>query len=222
MQLNAAIQGDLRRIMAEETQIIREGAMQGLRDTARAAQAKLRQQTESAGLGRRVANAWRMRVFPHHGTADDAAALIWSRAPDIIRGNMGAVIRGRDGTYLAIPTPAAPKRVAGKRVTPGRLEAAWGIVLRMVYVSPVRSYLVAELRARRGRRGGFTPASATAKRTGRGLATVVLFTLHRQVRLPARIDRDGVAVAAERALPAAVVRGMAEVETRVRAEGARR
>ncbi len=116
----------------------------------------------------------------------------------------GAVIRSRNGFWLAIPSPEAPKRgPAGKRITPGMVERMYGRRLRFVYRPRGASLLVMDgMVARGGRRGGFRMATTrkASKRRGEyvstsGLTTVVMFFLVPQVRMPKRLD---VARAAER------------------------
>src|ERR687891_78500 len=50
----------------------------------------------------------------------DAASLVYTKAPQIIRAfDEGAVIRGRRGRFLAIPTENAPRKgTDGKRISP--------------------------------------------------------------------------------------------------------
>lgn len=79
----------------------------------------------------------------------------------------------------------------GKRITPGRWEQANGKRLRFVFRRNGPSLLVADdMRARTGKRGGFSAASASALRTGRGLTTVPIFILVPQVSLKKRFDID--------------------------------
>ena len=51
--------------------------------------------------------------------------------------------------------------------------------------------VVDNLRAGTGKRGGYRKASESALKTGRGLATVVMFILLPQVMLKKRLDVDG-------------------------------
>ena len=66
----------------------------------------------SAGLGQRLANSWRDKHYPNQQL--DAASLVYTKAPQIIRAfDDGAVIRSRRGRFLAIPTENAPMRRHG-------------------------------------------------------------------------------------------------------------
>ena len=62
------------------------------------------------------------------------------------------------------------------------------------------------MRARTGKRGGFSRASASAHRTGRGLVTVPMFILVPQVTLAKRLEVAGAAERWVSRLPSLVVR----------------
>jgi len=197
LELKLAVRGRLRETIAAEEAAAARGFTSGIRLATEALELDLRQQAMQAGLGRRVANAWRSKVYPTPGASLGAAGVVFSRASHIIKGHEGALIRSAEGFYLAIPTDAVPKKVLGKRVTPGTLERAWGIRLRMVpgggrsgrAVRP--ALLVADLRQRRGKRGGFAAPSISARRPQK-LVTVPLFVLLPQVRLKRRLDTEAV------------------------------
>jgi hypothetical protein len=144
-----------------------------------------RGQIEAAGLGRRLAGTIRSQVYPRGGVSPNAAALIWSKAPEIVGAHeRGALIRSSSGFFLAIPTPAAGRGTRSARLTPGEWEARRGIRLRLVYRQNAPSLLVAD-GARLNARG---LGVASRSKTGRGAATVPIFILLPQVRLRKRID----------------------------------
>lgn len=118
------------------------------------------------------------------------------------------MIRSKHGFFLAIPTPAAGRYGDGKqKMTPVLWERMHGTRLKFVYRRRAPSLLVAEnRRARTGKRGGFAKASATALRTGRGLASVPMFILVPQVTIRKRLDVNGAANKWLAALPGLVVR----------------
>jgi len=114
----------------------------------------------------------------------DAASLVHTKAPQIIRAfDEGALIRSKIGLWLAIPTPNAPRRgVGGKRIDPSNFPEHRFGPLRFVYRRSSPSLLVAEdLRAsvsrKTGELRGLRRASERAQRTGRGVATVVMFLM---------------------------------------------
>jgi len=209
VRLQAAIEGDLKRFLAEEVKAAEEAVTAGVREATDGLKQDLRRQIAGAGLGQRLANTWRSEVYPKGARSIRAAGLVFSKAPNIVRVyEEGAVIRSKHGFFLAIPTPAAGRFGDGRRkMTPGLWERMHGARLRFVYRRRGPSLLVADnRRARTGRRGGFARASERALRTGRGLVTVPMFLLVPQVTLRKRLDVTGAAEKWLALLPQLVVR----------------
>jgi hypothetical protein len=209
VRLQAAIEGDLKRFLAEELKAGEEAVTAGVREATDGLKQELRRQIAGAGLGQRLANTWRSEVYPKSARSIRAAGLVFSKAPNIVRVyEEGAVIRSKHGFFLAIPTPAAGRFGDGRRkMTPGLWERMHGVRLRFVYRRRGPSLLVADnRRARTGKRGGFAKASERALRTGRGLVTVPMFLLVPQVTLRKRLDVAGAAEKWLALLPQLVVR----------------
>ena len=208
MKLAAALSGDLRKIMVEEVKAAEDAVTAAMRQAADGLKADLRRQVTEAGMGQRLANTWRAELYPKGRKSIKPAGFVFTRAPTIIRAfDQGAVIKSKNGFWLAIPTDAAGKGPRGKRMTPGLWEQMHGSHLRFIYRRGAPSLLVAEnMRARTGKRGGFAKGSASALRTGRGMTTVVMFILVPQVSLKKRLDVDGVAERWASALPELIVR----------------
>lgn len=83
--------------------------------------------------------------------------------------------------------------------------------LSAVYRRRGPSLLVAEnQRARTGKRGGFAKASASALKSGRGLASVPMFILVPQVSIRKRLDVSGAANKWLAVLPGLVIRNWRE------------
>ena len=118
MKLAATIVGSIKADMQAEIRGIEKAVAAGVKEAGDGLKGSLRKQVVTAGLGSRLARAWRSRAYPNKG--HDAASLVWTKAPQIIRTfDEGTVIRSKSGFWLAIPTPAAPKRgVGGKRINP--------------------------------------------------------------------------------------------------------
>lgn len=167
--------------------------------------AALRADTEPA-LGKRVANAWRSRVYPLRGqTSLSPAVTWWSNAPHIVRAFAdGVTIRSSDGFWIAIPTENAPQ--AGRSFgSSGRIRRARRHAItaaeqrfgRLRYVAvPGRklALLVADgVRKRRGARGGYAPATDAARKRGDFEDGVVMFVLVPQVKMPKSINPDAIA-----------------------------
>jgi len=114
----------------------------GTRDAGRGLRTELRRQVGSAGLGQRLANSWRDRHYPNQQL--DAASLVYTKAPQIIRAfDEGAVIRSRRGRFLAIPTENAPRKgTDGRRISPSTFPKHRLGLLRFVPRSSGPSLLV--------------------------------------------------------------------------------
>ena len=143
-----------------------------------------RRQITGAGLGHRLPRTIRNRTYPQHTDSLDAAAFVWSNAPEIVSAHdRGVLIRSKAGFWLAIPLPAAGKGRGGARLTPGEWEKRRGMRLRFVYRRRGPSLLVAD-----GRLNARGLGVVSRSKTGRGRATVPIFLLVPQVRLRKRLD----------------------------------
>jgi Family of unknown function (DUF6441) len=186
--------------MRAELRDIERAVASGTRDAGRGLRTELRRQVTSAGFGQKLANAWRDMHYPNRKL--DAASLVYTKAPQIIRAfDEGAVIRSRRGRFIAIPTENVPRKgTDGKRISPSTFPEHRFGPLRFVPRQSGPSLLVEDgLRAsysrQTGQLRGFRRATDRARRSGQGLTTVVMFLLVPQVKLRKRLD---VARAAER------------------------
>lgn len=185
-----------------------------------------RGQIRRAGLGNRLANTVRSRVYPRRGASLTPAVTWWSNAPHIVHAfSEGITIRSGEGFWLPIPTEHAPKaaRIIGLngRVRRGRrnliaeAEKRFGR-LRFIAV-PGRNLglLVADkVRARKGQRGGYARASDAALRRGDFEDGVVMFVLVPEVRMPKKLNLDAVVDAIGREGVDRFARALAEVTRR--------
>lgn len=192
-RIQAAVKGNLTKFMAEELAAAEGAVTAGVRETARLVKEAHRRDVLAAGLGRRVANSWRSVVYPKPPAKSlGVAAVVFTKAEKIIKGfDRGALLKSKEGFFLAIPTDAAPKRgLGGRRITPTNWPENRHGPLRFVYRRTGPSLLVVDnQRERKGKRGGFALSkSKRALKTGHGLATVVMFTLHAQARLPRKFN----------------------------------
>jgi len=200
MKVDLEVINRLPQFTAQEIRRAEVAVTQGVAQTARQVQTAWRGQVTQA-LGRRMSGTIRMQMFPGSGTSPNAAALVFSRAPDIVGAHdKGALIASASGFWLAIPTPAAGRGAGGRRLTPGEWEARRGIRLRFVFRPGKPALLVADT-ARLNTRG---LAAASRSKTGRGVTTVPIFVLVPQVRLPKRMDLKGAALAAGSGLSGAI------------------
>jgi hypothetical protein len=201
MKLTATIVGSLGQLMAEAVRAGEKAATVAVRQAGEGLKAAWRAQIVGAGLGSRLAKTIQSQVYPRAGASLNAAVVVWSKAPVIVGAHdTGPLIRSRNGFWLAIPTPAAGKSLRGGRITPGEWERRNGLRLRLVYRRSGPSLLVAE-----GRLNTKGRAVRSRSKAGRGVATVPIFILVPQVKLPKRLDLARDAVRAHDALPGLVV-----------------
>jgi hypothetical protein len=193
MKLTGSITRSLQADMQAELRDLERAVATGTRDAGRGLGTELRRQVGSAGLGQRLANSWRDKHYPNQKL--DAASLVYTKAPQIIRAfDEGAVIRSRRGQFLAIPTESAPRKgTDGKRISPSTFPEHRFGPLRLVPRPSGPSLLVVDgLRAsysrKTGQLRGFRRATDRARRSGQGLTTVVMFLLVPQVKLRKRLD----------------------------------
>ena len=206
MRLKLDITPDLVAMLAAEIKAGEKAVSKAVTEAGNSVKTAWRAQITGAGLGQRLANTIRSEQFPKGKPSLNAAALVWSKAPVIVGAHdTGPVIRSKSGFWLTIPTPAAGKSSRGGRITPREWEQRSGLRLRFVYRRSGPSLLVAEGRLNtRGR------AVASRSKTGRGVATVPIFLLVPQVKLPKRLDLARDADAAQEALPSAIVANWVE------------
>ena len=197
MRLKAAIEGDLKQYMKEEYHTAERAVTMGVREATNGLKLAMRRQGHSSGLGQRMANTWRGDIYPRGKNSIRAAGLVYTKASKIMAGfDEGTVIKSKDGWWLAIPTPNAPKRgMGGKRINPSNFpEHRYG-KLRFVYRRNGPSLLVVEnvqasYSRKTGDMRGFRKASQRNLKTGRNLSTAVMFWLVPQVKLPKLIRFD--------------------------------
>ena len=186
MKLTGIIARSLQADMQAELRDLERAVSDGTREAGRGLKTELRGQVANAGLGQRLANSWRDKHYPNQKL--DAASLVYTKAPQIIRAfDEGAVIRSRRGRFLAIPTENAPRKgTDGRRISPSTFPEHRFGPLRFVPRPSGPSLLVvdglrASLSRKSGELRGFRRASDRARARGDGLTTVVMFLLVPQV-----------------------------------------
>ena len=201
MKLKINFEPDLVAMLREEVSAGERAVKAAMAEAGGDLKQAWRRQITGAGLGHRLPRTIRNRTYPQHTDSLDAAAFVWSNAPEIISAHdQGVLIHSKTGFWLAIPLPAAGKGRGGARLTPGEWEKRRGLRLRFVYRRRGPSLLVAD-----GRLNTNGLGVASRSKTGRGRATVPIFLLVPQVRLRKRLDlaRDVERVAGK--VPALVV-----------------
>ncbi len=106
MRLEAAIAGDLRRIMREEIEGARKAVVAGLRQAGTELRDNLKSHTQEAGLGA-LGRAWAVKVYRGR-SAFSSAALVYPKGRGARAAlwalEHGETIRPANGRYLAVPT----------------------------------------------------------------------------------------------------------------------
>jgi hypothetical protein len=209
MKLDLNITGDIVVAMRAEILAGEKAVTTAMRSAGAGLKADWRVQITRAGLGQRLANTIRAKTYPASGESLEAAALVWSNAPQIIGAHdTGPLIRSKAGFWLAIPTAAAGKGARGKALSPGEWERRRGLKLRFIYRRRGPSLLVAD-----GRLSSRGLGVASKSKSGRGGATVPIFLLVPQVKLAKRLDLARDAMRAHAAIPGLIVASWVEAKS---------
>lgn len=213
--------GDLERIMAAEIAGAESAVTRSMARAGSGLQKDWRDQIRTAGLGRRLSRTIRRRVYPEGEQSVKAAALVWTKAPKIIAGfEEGALIRAKDGFWLAIPIDPAARRMRGpnnKKVTPGLWEQRTGRRLEFIYRKGRPPLLVDTgiplARERHDRLDFRTSRYRRWTRGGRrrGRTWTPIFVLLPQVKLRKRLDIDRLARKWQGLLPGMIVRNWPDI-----------
>nr|DAP91741.1 MAG TPA: hypothetical protein [Caudoviricetes sp.] len=167
MQLRASLTGNLAEILDKELKNAEIAVTRGISTATSQLKDAMRKQVKSARLGSRLAYTWRGDVYPKSKNSLKTVGIVYSKADKIMQSfEYGLVIKGKDGFWLAIPTPAIPKKIGGKKITPALYEKMKGIRLRYVYRPYSTSLLVHEQKRR----------------------TIIAFWLVPQVKMPKLIN----------------------------------
>lgn len=203
---------DLKRDMKRETLKAEIAVTRAIAAAGRGLKDEWRGMIRGSGLGSRLANTVRLKVYPETEPSLRAAALAWTKAPKIMDAfDKGALIRARKGLYLAIPVQRIGMFGArGKRLTPRQWEKRTGRRLKFV-ARPGRNALLIDDGTRqfesgRLRRGSFGP------RGPRGFKNriVPVFVLVRQAKLPKKLTLDPLAQRAISRVPGLIISGWRE------------
>ncbi len=203
MRIDVGFDG-LAAVMEEIEGDVAGAATEAMKETTYKALLTLRRQVTSNGLGQRLANTWRDRVFPEQRRSMTPTGYIWSNAPDIVDSfNRGAVIRPMGGAkYLWIPTKNVPRargrvnrrgrNIKGGAMSPEEVENMFNTDFQirrgkngtlLAFIDVIRAKNVRSLR----------PATKGRLRQGRVAAPVLMFVLRRTVSLPRLLDIESVA-----------------------------
>lgn len=207
IQLDVKIDGRLDELMLRESQAGERAVSATMRDAGSRLKTTWRSDITGAGLGSRLSNTVRSEVYPKGQASLNAAALVYTKAPQIVGAHQtGALIRSSNGAWLAIPTEAAGKGYRGGRITPGEWQFRTGVRLRFVQRSGRTALLVAD-GARVNKRGLAFRKRGKRRRDGilTGETTVPIFVLVPQVQLRKRLNLIEAARPIHASVPAQIV-----------------
>jgi hypothetical protein len=184
---------DLSKVLKETEQDIEKSVTNAMREVTETLKQDLREDVIAGGLGPRLARTWRGKTFPERTESLNAASFVWSKAAKLADAfDRGALIKSRDGFFLAIPTAAAgptgrSANGRSERITPGGWERRTGLRLRFVYRRGAPSLLVAD-QSRLNSKG-----LAAANRRKRGDTSIPIFILVPQAKLKKRLNIEKIA-----------------------------
>lgn len=201
MRLIATIDS-VRKQMDRDVAMAERAVRGGVNDATLALKTTLRSQVTAVGLGQRLANTWRSNVKPKEASLT-ADGMVWTKAAYIMRAHaFGAVIRARNGRFLAIPTREAGVRTGGRgaKVTPESWQRRTGRKLIFVPASGSRpALLITDAATGTFTRKGAARTSRAA--SPRAPSSVVIFILLPQVRIRKKLNVEGAANAAVASIP---------------------
>lgn len=181
---NRRMAADLRRRAAEAVRIGGEQLKRDLRAMTR------------GPLGERIAKAWRAEYYGL-GKSESPAAFVYTKAPDVIAGNLENItIVPRGGSkFFAIPTDRVPQRRgrgAKARMSPEEVEAHFNqdLILKRSSTPGELLGFVEAVRARSRKRPGLRQATKRRIAAGREVKLIHMFTFVRTLTKRKTIDPD--------------------------------
>ena len=211
IRIKTSIEGDgVTRWVARERRQLALAVTAGVTAATEGLKTELRAEVERAGLGDRLPRAVHSQIYPSGRASLQAAGLVHPNGKGAARlfdlFSEGAVIRGRNGFYLAIPTEAAGKfgrqSRGGQKMTPSLWEQRHGTALRFVYRRGQPSLLVADPMGRAG---------SSPRRRQRGVGkqtTLVIFLLVPQVTIRPRLRPEPLALRWAERIPSLIDRAL--------------
>lgn len=214
MKLKIEIKGSFEEIMKEHIEDGERAVKKSLVQAGQTLKQAWRDQIKSAGLGRRLGNTIRSAAYPIGQNSFNAAAFVWSNAPNIVAAmDQGALIRSRNGVALAVPLPEAGHSRRGGRLTPEEWERQRGLKLRFVPRGKGKLPLLVADDARLNKKGlARKKGGRRRKKDGilSGAQTVPIFVLVPQVRLRKVLDLQRATRQVHNSLPGLIVSNWVE------------
>jgi hypothetical protein len=174
---------------------IEKVAMATMAEVSTGLKTALREQVVAAGLGGRLANTWRGKVYPDKGRQSvNPATLVYSKAPNIVDAfSRAPLIVPVNGTrYLAIPTENVPHKGRGKIMTPVEVEAAFNQDLKFATTKDGKLFAFVEAVQSAGGTSWRRPTKGRMKQ-GRKVKAVIMFFLIPHAQMPKLFDLEAAA-----------------------------
>lgn len=192
MRIKAAITGDLKEYMRQEYLNAETAVTEGIKITSSSLKLSMKSQVLSSGLGKKMSNTWRSEVYPKGKKSINAAALVYTRASAPMQGfELGSVVKSKDGWWLAVPSPQAPKKGRdGKSIKPSNFPDSKYGKLRFIYRSSGPSLLVIDKEGKK--------------------KTKVMFFLYPQIKMPKLLNFEQECFKWFNKLPDAIMRNWKE------------
>lgn len=215
-RIEVALRGDLEKFMKDELRRSEKAVKAGISAAGAGLKDALRAQVVAAGLGQRLAKAWRHEVYPTGKPSLSAAASVFSKAPHIHTAfDRGETIRSPNGVWLAIPTENAPKKVGRKRITPSNFPEHIFGPLRFVFIRGQKRFaflVVDKVRKSKGKRGGFRKATEAALKRKDFEDSVAMFVLVPDVKQERKTNLARAAMEWEARIPGLIDREFEKLE----------
>lgn len=189
LQVKLALRGVNLKDFAQGVHLrIARGARVAAETMAERAKLRLRADVRQAGLGEKVANAWRANVYPRSAAqrTHAPAVYIYTKAPLIVSAfSEVQTITAKNARWLAIPTENVPRK-GRKRMSAVEVEARFNqdLILFPGRNGQVLAF-VDVVKAKSGK--GFR--RKTKGRAGRKSELVLMFVLVRQVHTRKLLDQ---------------------------------
>lgn len=191
-RFKATIAPSVAEVVADIHTGLETAAMTTMNAVATGLKTALREQVVSAGLGTRLANTWRGRVFPDKGRKSvTPTAFVYSKAPNIVDAFSRApvIVPVNGARYLAIPTENVPHRGRGKIMTPQEVETAFNQDLKFATTKEGKIFAYVEVVQSRNRKS-WRQATKGRLKQGRAVRAVVMFFLIPRAQMPKLFDLE--------------------------------
>lgn len=109
MKFKLDILGSIKKDIDADIKKIEKAAMDAAREVGEGLKREWKDQVTGAGLGNKLANTVKFKVYPRSSASMNAAVFVYTKAPEIMRSfDLALTIQGKQSRYIAVPTKFAP------------------------------------------------------------------------------------------------------------------